>query len=236
MIEGHDNFLPSQSAQLFGSTLIGRNTSGSSPNSANRNKNILKHWCSCTVKIKINFRGSIQDTTHPMAIILTMTLCALVTFVALILPSLYSLYIYTYFCAQGDVWQSIHLDDLHSELQLPPIDVLGSKSISSLLGETLDVRYATAGRDDIELGMAADQGGTTEGDDTSSEKTRHGTEPPPKLDYNRLLRSCVHGAAAMLKDKEDSQINTGRIYKLLRLFRVSQGELTNVKPDFLGEL
>ena len=54
-----------------------RNTSGSSLVGANKKKDKLKYWCSWV--IKYHHRGSIQATVHPLAIILTAALWALIS-------------------------------------------------------------------------------------------------------------------------------------------------------------
>ena len=40
----------------------------------------------------------------------------------------------------------------------------------------------------------------------------------PRFDYNQLLKSCVHGAAAMLRDKVAVN-STARVHKLLALLQ-----------------
>ena len=40
----------------------------------------------------------------------------------------------------------------------------------------------------------------------------------PQLGFDQLLKSCIHGAASMLKDKVDAKKNTRLVYKLLALF------------------
>ena len=60
---------------------LGSNTSGSSLNGANRTKT-LRYWYSWVVNNKKHLRGSARATIHPLAIIPTAALWALVSIIA----------------------------------------------------------------------------------------------------------------------------------------------------------
>lgn len=105
----------------------------------------------------------------------------------------------------GGNWKNVHIDELRpSNMQLPPMDLLANRSISSLIDAEQTTETAAgslrSGKDD---------------DSLPQQSVVSPVIPTRRLDVCYLVRACVHSAVSRIDDRNDSVENAAQRMHLL---------------------